>query len=217
MTVDQIVDKIRHIYKFLKDIQNKDLFNRDIIVKLLTYLVNKYNRILKNYKQIKDPYIVNYFKKYLENEFNSIDSIFNYDQLLFVFKILADQPNEFYIRLKDVYKLNNEIILNQLQQSNDNYKIIINIIDYYSTMYRKFGLVMDIYTLTRMFRDFRAIPYQNSLSPKYNIITVGDNHAKRYIQILQDLGFNILFRNTSNNGCFDNVQNVITNINKIFK
>ena len=76
--------------------------------------------------------------------------------------------------------------------------------------------IMDIYTITRIFRDFNYVEYQNSLSPKYNIIIAGNFHIKEYIKIFTDLGFDMEVNLHSQNGCFVNVESELDKIKQVF-
>jgi hypothetical protein len=99
---------------------------------------------------------------------------------------------------------------------------IISSLDFYALslipieLNNLFIILMDIYTLTRMFREFKDIPNQNSTSPKYNIITVGNYHADEYIKILSILGFTTRIHLKSNNGCFVNVGKELSIIEDVF-
>lgn len=64
---------------------------------------------------------------------------------------------------------------------------------------------MDIYLMSRIFRKFKKVKYQNSKEPENIIIYVGNVHAQTYSNILKKLNFKNEFSTNTvdNNNCID--------------
>jgi hypothetical protein len=103
--------------------------------------------------------------------------------------------------------LNAEYILNVIDKltddKEDNSKLVSNI--YYSiTGYA--GVLMDIYTIARMFREYRQVEYKNSSNAKNIFVYAGGFHIRRYTNFLRRIGsFSVVHESTkSNANCVNN-------------
>lgn len=103
--------------------------------------------------------------------------------------------------------LDSKYLLSTIDNLSDNLeenKVLVTNIFYSITGYT--GVIMDIYTLARIFRDYTVISYRNSSSAKNIFVYAGGFHITRYITFLKDLG---MFRETfatekSDNNCVQN-------------
>lgn len=133
-----------------------------------------HNKLTKNQENIKDEQV----KKVLLN---------NLDKCL-------DKVNIVYLRW------------NNLKRITENYPKYYNILDrtIYDNIVRFNVCFMDMYLLSRMFRNFNKKVEEYSGEPKNIIIYVGDIHADNYRDILKDLGFETMFYSKNEkNYCLD--------------
>lgn len=165
----------------------KKLFENIIIIKNnLTNTFKSFNKLNKNYENIQDKKIVNYLTNYLDNKINNFD----FNPLIYnnILKIINNLYNDLSL---------DQILLQSKYAKEFGYfiKILYLLIDF-----------MDIYTISRLFRDYKQIPYQNSHSAKYSIIITGNAHTENYIKILSDLGFKQLeYHEKKLDGCIHNI------------
>ena len=140
---------------------NNNMFLKNIF-KSKTSLVNHITKLIKSSKiqkqldNIKDPYIV--------KKINEIS------------KKWIEIPDDYNIKWQ---YMTWQYMIDALKTKN--YEKIKNI--YYSIASYN-GVIMDIYTLGRMFRDYKYIPNQNSSRAKDIIIYAGGQHTERYSNFL---------------------------------
>lgn len=86
-----------------------------------------------------------------------------------------------------------DVITKAIIEKNDR---LLNII--YGQLSGYLGVLMDVYTIARMFRTYRDIPNKNSKPAKNIIIFAGNFHTIRYQEVLEELGFHFTHNNYNN-------------------
>ena len=136
------------------------------IFKSKTSIINNIHKLIKNSKiqkqidNISDPYIVKKINDISKKWIeNPIDRNINWAYMTWEYLISA-------LETKNQERINNI---------------------YYSLASYN-GVLMDIYTLGRMFRNYKYIPNQNSSKAKDIIIYAGGQHINRYRDFLLSLG-----------------------------
>ena len=67
----------------------------------------------------------------------------------------------------------------------------------WSTLVKYNTVIMDMYTIARLFRTYRDVPGENSNPATHAIFLAGNAHTKRYKNVLLELGYTIDFQNYS--------------------
>jgi hypothetical protein len=84
-----------------------------------------------------------------------------------------------------------------------------SILDLYFSIFELMIAFMDVYLISRLFRDYKSVKYQNSKSAKYSIIITGDTHTQNYVRMLSDLGFKTRINIKKDNDCLHNIPSVL--------
>lgn len=180
-----ILHKILINPNFEKDkkefLKTMDSNNVDKVIKYLLEIY-KHTKIDKQFsdENIKDKFIKSTLLKYLKLNLEHINFDFVSKNME---KIILSLPNDKFPEKK---------------QSDEFGKLTLYMLNLSIPF-------MDIYLMTRMFRKFKKIEYQNSKEPENIIIYVGHEHAKNYLYILEILNFRNEFRSSAigNNNCID--------------
>jgi hypothetical protein len=165
--------------KILKNVQIKEQF--------INFFNSKsFDKLNKNYENI-DSDIISYLNEFVQKQIDNVDLNF----------LMYDNINKSITQLYENIDKNREYI-------NSNYSEIINS---FGKTLPIFSTFMDIYTLSRLFRRYRNVKYQNSNPAKYSIIITGDAHTSIYYQILKDLGFKkIEYQEKLDDGCIHDIK-----------
>ena len=151
---------------------------------------NTYIKILAQYIMDELPELkILFVEAKIMKQINNIRNSLIYDGL---YKFLLDEGLPIYATLKS--------ILSDILQFNANNMSIAELEDFFSkceqVMVNFTSYIMDCYTLARMFRSFKNT--RNSITvedPKYIIIYVGGNHARRYERLLEFIGMQLVGKN----------------------
>jgi hypothetical protein len=171
------------------------------LIGLLERHKDKFVEILKDAETIKQNLIIafNTYNKYQKNLEN-----------------LADSDIRKYL-MKYLYNIIDGTELWPLIYGNLLMNLGEGTIDSMSNYFKIFDILvafMDVYLISRLFRGYKQVKYQNSKSAKYSIIITGEFHTKSYIKILTDLGFELkMRRDIEKDGCIHNVPSTLFNLN----
>lgn len=154
------------------------LKSNETIKKMFLESFNKYEKLDKNLKNIKEKKVSDYIKNNLSQELDKFDfTPFIYDNLK--------------------TSINNK----------NNIDVLLTLILSVGEIMDLFVHFMDAYAISRLFRDYQRIDYQNSRSAIFSIVIAGDTHIKNYIKMLTDLGFEINYGLHKNNeGCITGIK-----------
>jgi hypothetical protein len=142
------------------------------LVKFMKGLLN-YPKLKKQLDNIEDPKIKRVIKKHITHWTTSCARSRNIDFSIMRWPQIVKKLDQ----LRDGYS---EQVLN------DNHYIVHNL--YYSLASYS-GIVMDVYTIGRMFRTYRDVPGKFSGRAENTIVYAGSQHTHRYQRVLSDLGF----------------------------
>ena len=105
------------------------------------------------------------------------------DKIIFFLNKWLYEPEINFKYLEANYILN---VVDNLSGNLERDKVMVKNIFYSITGYT--GVIMDIYTLARMFRNYEVVSYRNSSSAKNIFVYAGGFHIARYILFLKSLG-----------------------------
>lgn len=187
--LDNIWDNLENYQKELKNILKSDSSIKKYFIDIFT----KFDKLDKNLKNIKDNNVSKYLTDTLLNEINKMDfSFMTYDKL---FKSIGVSS----IQVKNADDFEAFII----KFKNDPFYLYLDC----HRLFKIFTKFMDVYTISRLFREYQKKDYQNSKSAKFSIIITGDLHTQNYIKMLTDLGFITRYESLKDNdGCVRNIQ-----------
>lgn len=143
---------------------------------LISYILNYYNstKIMKQYESVFNKHIKQILMEYLYDEITNL--------------------NLKYFKLSDIKTLINKLSKDKLPTDNE---IIKNIKAFSLNWLKLTTYFMDVYLMSRLFRSFKQVDYQNSKDAENIIIYVGYEHADNYRKILKKLAFKQIFHETS--------------------
>jgi hypothetical protein len=148
--------------EYIKNSKSYDLF--------IPYLLNVYNKfkILRQLEKIPYKHVKNILTNYLYSKISKID--LKYFQLDKIISIISKFPKDHI-----PFELFDDLVylLKYVRE---------NLIELTANF-------MDFYLMSRLFRRFKQINFQNSKEPENIIIYVGDIHADNYRAILKKLDF----------------------------
>jgi hypothetical protein len=173
-------------------IDNKELFSDDkLMTEILTFFTS-YNKLNKNMKNIKNIKI----KTYLEGYF--VDRIRKYK---------TDGLFKYFSYDKLLNELSN--IISALLIDNDKEKMTLYKNDYGMYIHEMFMIMvdfMDVYAISRLFRNYKESQVLYSGESKYTIFITGNAHTRNYYNILRDLKFKVLETNIKkDDGCIHDI------------
>ena len=146
---------------------------------LINYILNYYNstKIMKQYESISNKHIKQILIEYLYDEITNL--------------------NLKYFKLSDIKILVNKLSKNELPTDNE---IMKNIKSFSLNWLNLTTYFMNVYLMSRLFRSFKQIDYQNSKDAENIIIYIGYEHSDNYRKILKKLAFKQVFNETSKKG-----------------
>lgn len=164
-------------------------------------LRDNFGNYFKDNKTLLSKFFEEYKKYKLERQISSVKDKFVKDKLLEWFNNKIDEfkLNDVYLLLSN-YKLLekdiNEIINYKLSYGSDQWKRFREFYEKYKLKLLFLnGLFMDLFLLSRIFREFKFKKDVYSKEPRNIFIYVGQAHADNYIDFLSNvLNFNITFQ-----------------------
>lgn len=160
---------------------------------------DKFLEILKDSETIKQNLriVFNTYNKYQKNLKNLTDP----DVRMYLMRYLKN-----VIDKTEVWMLIYGNLLSSLKEGT------INSMSIYMKIFNILTTFMDVYLISRLFRDYKQVKYQNSKSAKYSLIITGEAHTDNYIKILHDLGFRVqMSRGIASDGCIHDVPSILFN------
>lgn len=142
--------------------------------------------IQKNFKTM-----FNQFTKFAKN-INNIDDKKLVNQIMSYILTIISKNNYDTLIYDNLIKL--------LDSSLDTFKQVMRWVFDFTMLW------MDAYLISRLFRKYKQVKYQNSNPAKYCIIVSGDAHIRNYIKLFTEMGFERKFEILKDeNGCLRNV------------